>query len=332
MKQETNKNSDIKNNDINNTYNTNDININNRPDNRIRFGTILVCMAGICWGIIGLFTRRLSTYGLNSVQITMIRNLFSSIEMFIIIVFLGVKKLKFYIKDIWIFIGTGIISIALFNICYFKTLELTTMNIASILLYTAPVMVMVMSVVFFKEKITKAKILSLFLAFTGCIFTTGLIGSVISGSSSVITMAGIITGVLSGFFYALYSIFAKVALKKYDVFTVTFYTFFFAAVSLFFVVKPVETYKLVIGDINIVLTALLLATISTVTPFICYTLGLKYLEPGHASVMAFIEPMVATLCGIFIYKESFTIENIFGIIFIFISIVLLNIKPRSLKN
>ena len=72
--------------------------------------------------------------------------------------------------------------------------------------------------------------------------------------------------------------------------------------------------------------ALGIGLVSTLAPFCFYTTGLKYTEPGKASVMAFVEPMVATLIGIFILHQKITITGIVGILLIFISIVILNSK------
>lgn len=302
--------------------------MNESKTNKIK-GVIYVCIAGICWGIIGVFTRRLSKGGLSSIQITAVRNLFATIIMLMVILMTGRDKIKIKLRDIWMFVGTGVISIALFNMCYFKALELTTMNVASILLYLAPALVMIMSVFFFKEKITLKKILSLIMAFTGCVLTTGIIGSLVGGTQNVVPFIAIAAGVGSGFFYALYSIFGKVALKKYDTMTITFYSFLLATVGVIFFSNPSEIVMVMDADKRLVFIGMLLALISTVVPFLCYTTGLKYLEPGHASVMAFLEPMVAGICGIVLFNEVLTTENALGIIFIFLSVVLLNIGGNS---
>lgn len=286
-------------------------------------GIILVAIAGLCWGIIGLFTRFLSSCGLNSIQITLIRNIVASLGMFLVIIVTNRERIKIRLRDIWMFIGTGIFSVALFNICYFKSIEMTTMSVAAVLLYTAPCLVVIMSRIFFKEKVTFQKFIALLLAFAGCIFTTGLIGE-----NDTISNVGIIIGFGSGFGYALYSIFGSVALKKYHPFTVTFYTFLFATLALL----PTGGIGKILEEANqvdVVITYVLLGIVSTLIPFLCYTAGLQFMEVGKASVMAFIEPLIATLCGIIFYKEKLTIDNMIGIVLIFISLILLNFHIKN---
>src|SRR5690554_4590866 len=85
---------------------------------------VFVVLAGTCWGIIGLFSRNLSGGGLSSVQITTTRCVVTALFLILFLLFLDGEKLKIKLKDFWIFLGTGILSIAFFNICYFTTIRL----------------------------------------------------------------------------------------------------------------------------------------------------------------------------------------------------------------
>ena len=79
------------------------------------------------------------------------------------------------------------------------------------------------------------------------------------------------------------------------------------------------------GDFGNALTALGLGIISTFSPFVFYTSGLKRIEAGKASVLAFAEPMIATIAGIVVFNEPLYLKNAAGILMIFAAIVLLNI-------
>lgn len=286
-----------------------------------------VIIAGSCWGIIGIFTRALSKYGFNSIQITAARCLVTAI---CLIIYLGIKdkeKLKIDPKDIWYFIGTGIGSIVFFNICYFITIEQTTLAVAAILLYTAPFFVIIMSVIFFKEKITLKKIIALIIAFLGCILITGIIGK----QSLKLTNFGILTGIGSGIGYALYSIFGRIALKKYDTITVTSYTFIVASLSLIPFSNIKYMMEVIVRNNTVLINVLFLGILSTLIPFLFYTKGLQNMEAGKASIMAFVEPMVATIVGIILFKEKLSIQNFAGISLIFLSLILLNL-PKKLDR
>lgn len=286
---------------------------------RAAVAKILAAAAG--WGIIGVFSRPLSDAGLNAVQITFVRSVIVALGMALYLLLTDRKQFQIHWKDIWMFLGTGLLSIVFFNICYFLTIERATLAAASILLYTAPCFVMLMSAVFFHEKVTVQKLAALVLAFAGCVLVSGFTGGQMSGSA-------VLTGIGSGIGYALYSIFGSVALKKYQPFTVIFYTFLIASVGLVPFSAVTEIGAVMVGSGSVIASGLALGVLSTLLPFILYTGGLKELEAGKASVLAFAEPMIATIAGIVIFKEKVNMQNALGIVLIFAAILLLNMRLR----
>lgn len=287
---------------------------------------LLISIAGFCWGIIGVFSKKLAALGLNPVQITEARCLITAVSLVIFILITDRNRLKISLKDLWIFIGTGIFSIAFFNICYFNAIEFSDLSSAAILLYTAPFFVLLLSAVIFKEKLTLIKTSALIIAFIGCALSVGIIGN-----SGKITAEGLIYGILSGIGYGLYSIFGRVALKKYHTLTVTAYTFIIAAIGLLPFCKTEEIASKAAETPDILLFALLLGIISTLIPFLCYTKGLSMMDAGTASIIAYLEPLTATACGMVIFKEEITVIKLTGIALILISIIILNF-PRKVKR
>lgn len=281
-----------------------------------------VILAGICWGIIGIFSRALLMSGFTPVQVTASRCIVTALSFFFYLFLVNRDKLKIEIKDLWYFIGTGLLSFVFFNICFFITIEVTTLSMAAILLYTAPYFVIIISAFLFKEKITKNKIIALILAFTGCVFTTGIIGT----DDIIISKLGLLTGIGSGIGYGLYSVFGRIALKKYHPYTVTAYTFIVATIGILPFSGITEMVAIAGGSFSITINILLLGIISTLAPFLLYTKGLQGMEAGKASVMAFVEPMVATIVGIIYFKERITALCMVGIFLIFVSILMLNLK------
>lgn len=294
----------------------------------LRFAPLLIILAGACWGVIGIFTMNLTANGYTAAQITFVRCGISAVMLWLFLLIFDRQKLKIRLRDIWMFLGTGILSLVFFSVMYFMTQQSSTLSVAAVLLYTAPCFVMIMSAIFFKEKITARKIISLVLAFAGCMFTTGLVESMITGSTGSVPAATILTGIASGVGYALYSIFGNVALKRYSSITVTAYTMLIAAAALapFCAVNELLPAIIVGSTIKY---AIGIATVSTILPYLLYTLGLKYTEPGKASVMAFSEPVVATLTGIIAFRERMTVGGIIGIALIFVSIVILNTSCKK---
>lgn len=293
--------------------------------NKKNFAPFIIIIAAILWGIIGLFTRALVQLNFSLFQIAFSRALITFLGSGIIILITGVKSFKIKLKDLWLFLANGFVSIVLFNVLYFYTIDNTTLSIAAILLYTSPFFVMILAYFIFKEKITKKMVLALILAIIGCFLTTGIIGSHISLNPEFI-----FTGILAGFFYSLYSIFSTIILKKYSPITLIFYTFLFATIGLF----PLANPAVYITKINLISTVfiLLIGVVSTLIPFFLYTLGLKSMEASKASIISFIEPLTATLLGIVVFHEQLTVQNVTGIILIFVAMLILNLRIKKKTN
>ena len=291
------------------------------------FAPALIIIAGVCWGLIGLFSNYLSAAGLCPEQITVIRCVLACFVIggYLLIFKRGAFKVR--VKHLWIFLGTGVLSIAFYNVCYFACINMCGLSFAAILLYTAPCFVVLLSAVFFKEHLTRQRGFALIIAFVGCLLVVG----VGSGQTSLSGL-GVLVGLASGIGYALYSIFARVALKHYEAPTVMFYTFLFASLALLPFSEPINIVSLALDSASVFEVMIALALISTVTPFACYTTGLAHMETGKASIMAFVEPMVSLLLGVMVFGEVLTLQNMIGVIGILGAVVLLNLPENALHK
>lgn len=287
---------------------------------------IYIVLAGSLWGIISIFIQVLNSLGFASMQCVAIRAFFTALILLIYLLIVEPKKLKIKIKDIKYFIGTGIFSIVLFNFCYFESIDLIGgAAIPALLLYTAPIFVMILSAILFYEKITGKKLVALVLTFIGLGFVTGAF----TGKQEV-SIGAFILGLGSGFGYALYSIFGKLVTDKYDAVTITFYTFLIAAIGSIPFSGVVNHMDMLINARGMI-ASLGLAFFSTVLPFLLYTKGLKGIEAGKASILATVEPFVAAIVGVVVFHEIFTVSKVIGMVLIVVAIVYLNVKKRT-KN
>ena len=296
--------------------------------NRTGLSVALILTAAAGWGVIGVFSRPMNAVGLTSLQVTFVRSVITLVGMGLLLLIRDRSLFRIRLRDGWMFLGTGLVSIIFFNVCYFTTIQMTTLAAASILLYTAPCFVMLMSALFFKERITAQKLLALVLAFGGCVLVSGL-------GTGQISPQGLLTGIGAGFGYATYSIFGKAALRKYHTFTLIFYTFLVSTVCLAPFAHVGAGAAALAGSGRAALCALGLGLVSTFMPYVCYTTGLEHVEAGKASVLAFFEPLVATVCGILVFHEPLGLKNALGIGLIFLAIVLLNVpvgKGKALEK
>ena len=289
-----------------------------RKDNMKKPAPIFVLLAGILWGMMGIYVRRLNAAGFTTIEIVAVRSVVTALLLFLVLFFYNRKMLKICIRDIWCFAGTGILSIVFFNYCYFKAITMTSLSVAAVLLYTAPAIVMILSAVFFHEKITAVKLIALVATFIGCVLVTGLVGSTES-----LNAAGILVGLGAGLGYALYSIFSRFALERgYHSLTISFYTFVFASIGVLPLADVQKIYGACVEDIGMLGFYLVFALVSTVIPYILYTLGLTALENSKASIIASVEPVAATVLGIVLFHEKMTVNIVTGIVLVLGAIVI----------
>jgi drug/metabolite transporter (DMT)-like permease len=137
-----------------------------------------------------------------------------------------------------------------------------------------------------------------------------------------VTPLGILLGLGSGFFYALYSVFGRYALAHYDSMTVTVWTFLFAGPASLVLLRPQELTAAFQAP-STWLLALGLVVCSTVAPYLLYTRGLAQVEPGRASILASMEPVVASLAGALVFGEPLSLLTAVGICLVLAGVIIL---------
>ena len=275
-----------------------------------------ILVAAALWGIIGVWNRRLMAGGLSPYSIVVVRNCGGLVLLTAVMALRDRSVFRVERQHLKYFFGTGVVSVVLFTVCYFSCQEICSLAVASILLYTAPAIVVVLSALLWREPVTKKKLLALGLTLVGCALVCG----VFSGALTV-TGGGIALGLGAGFFYALYSIFGRYALAHYGPMTVTVWTFVFAGVASLVLARPAELAAL--AQPSLALTAVGLVVCSTVLPYILYTRGLARVEAGKASILASLEPVVASVAGVVLFGEPMSPLTAAGIVCVLAGVYIL---------
>ena len=289
-----------------------------------KLAPFLVILAGCLWGTMGIFVRHLNAIGLEAMEIVEARAALTAAAMFAALVLFRRDLLRVNIRDLWVFAGGGIVSVILFNFCYFQTIQRASLSTAAILLYTSPVFVLLLSVLLFGEKLTKKKILCLMMAITGCALASGLAGGM------ALSPMTLLFGLGSGFGYGLYSIFSRFALQKgYHPITITAYIFLFGALGGIPLTDFGQLIRVAGADGSNLAYLGAYTLVTTIVPYISYTTGLQQVENGVAAVLACIEPVMATVFGIFFFSEMPDLSGWLGILLVLIALTALNLQPKK---
>ena len=293
------------------------------------FGMACVLLAAALWGTMGLYVRRLQTdAGLRSWDTAALRILTALI---IVSVYLGLfhrEKLRIRLRDLWIFFGTGILSLLMVCWCYYETISRTSLAVAGILLYTAPVFVMLMSLPLFRERLSARKLLALVLAFAGCVFVSGA-----ARGQLALSPAGLLIGLGAGLSYALYSIFSRYAINRgYDSWTITFYSFALCGAACLFLADWHAIGATVAAQPSLLGWIAALGVTTGFLAYVFYTMGLQHMESSRASILASLEPVVAALVGVTVFHERLGWDGLLGVALVLSAIAVLSLPGRKSRE
>jgi drug/metabolite transporter (DMT)-like permease len=292
-----------------------------------RLPMIAILSAGCLWGLMGIFTREMTAIGFALSDTLIVRCSVACAAFGLTLLARNRRLFRIQLRHLGIFAGAGICSMLFFTYTYFQCISITSLSTAAILLYTAPSMVMLMSLVIFHERLTAIKIAALVMAFAGCALVSGV------GGGGTVTARGVAYGLCAGFGYALYSIFARLLLNRgYDSRTVNFYAMLFAAAGACVIWGGVRPVKLMAASGTGLLWSLCAGLVSCYLPYLLYTYGMTKVETGKASVMASTEPVVATLMGALLYQEKLPLISVLGVLLVIGAVCALNLQFTGKKS
>ena len=287
---------------------------------------VYVILSAVCWGFIGFSNRLLTEAGVSLGNRVFIRNFGTMVVLTVVFALFHREVFRIRLRHLPIFLGSGLISILLLSLVYFKCQTLCSLSVAAVLLYLAPSFVVLASALLWKTPLTKRKLAALCISLLGCVLVSGILGGNMTAS-----WTGIALGVASGLCYASYTVFAHYGLQHYKSYTMIYWTFLVAGLgSLFFADFP--ALLLVLQQPRGITGSLSVVIVATVLPYIFYTRGLEGVESGRASIITSIEPVVETLVGAAVFHETLYLWTILGVGCVLGSVALLAKGDTPCKN
>lgn len=283
---------------------------------------IKIVFAAFFWGFIGLVSKILFSQNFNSFTIITFRIFIAFLGILILLLLNKIQITKVDKKDFKIILLYSLLGIFLYNFAFYSALKNLPIAIAIILTYFYPVIVLFLSSIFLKEKISKKKIISIILTSIGIIFVINP-----SNLESIKTI-GIIFGLLSALFMASNCLIGKKLLKKYSPITITFYSFFINTFILLIIGTFTHQFQYTFNILTSTLL-LILGLIITLLAFILYNSGLKQIESSKVAIITTLDIIISTLTGFIILKEKIILIQIIGIILVLSGIISLNLKNEK---
>ena len=208
-------------------------------------------------------------------------------------------------KEVPLLLASGV-AMGINWILLFEAYKYTTVSVATLSYYFAPVIVTVVCPVLFKEKLTGKQIICLNMSTLGLVLITG-IGDIGSGNDFV----GILFGLGAAVFYATVILLNKF-IKNVEGIHRTFLQFLSAIVIL--VPYVIMTSGVTLGNLNGIgwVNLLIVGLIHTGVTYCMYFSSLKELPGQKAAILSYIDPLVAVMISVTILGESMTLWQMIG--------------------
>ncbi len=271
-------------------------------------GYLKVAVAACLWGTLGLFFRILhDDYQIPSLTLAFLRAGIAAAILVPALAMTRPSELRLSRRMLPFCALYGFCGVAAFYFLYVQAVVQTTMTTAVVLLYTAPAFVTLISWRALGESMTKRKLVALGVAFLGCAF----VAQAYDPSLLSLNAAGLVLGLGAGLTYALYTVFSKIMLKRYSVWTALAYALVFGTLFLLPLQKPSAFAPFVQNPIAWILL-LGLAVGPTLGSLAFYSSGLLRVPASNASMVAMLEPVVASLLSFLVFGERLGGGQILG--------------------
>jgi drug/metabolite transporter (DMT)-like permease len=239
----------------------------------------------------------------------------------------GWQRIKLPTSDLVQCLVLGMLGVAASNYFYYVAIQKTSVAIAIIVQYTAPVWVLIYVVARRQQKLSLQKVAAVGVAIAGIALTIGIFGGK-SVSSLHLDSYGFLAALLASFSFAFYNLGGHRLLARYDRWRVLVWTLTAASVFWLFVNPP---WRVIAANYAAAQWGFLFvfSMISVLGSFSLYFLGLQHLEPTRAIITSCLEPVFSILLAAVLLGEGLRPIQTLGIVLVLSAIVIVQLPGRG---
>lgn len=269
----------------------------------------MLTLSMVIFGTIGIFRRYIPW---SSSLLAMVRGLIGS---GFLLLFCIVTRKKFREnlerKKLILLIITGAL-IGLNWMLLFEAYNYTTVGIATLCYYMEPTIVILLSPVFFREKLTLKKGICAFLAVVGMAFVAGIVKD---GIPSLADAKGILYGLGAALLYSIVVIINK-KLPGINAYQKTMIQLLFAAVVMVpYVILTVDIKAMEFSPL-VIFMVILVGLVHTGAAYALYFGSMDDLKAQTVALLSYIDPVIALILSALILKEKMSVLEIIGMVLI----------------
>ena len=241
----------------------------------------------------------------------------------------GWQRIKLPTPDLIQCLVLGMLGVAASNYFYYLAIQRTSVAIAIIVQYTAPVWVLLYVVARGQQKLSAQKVAAVAVALAGIALTIGIVGAK-SAQPLHLDRWGLIAALIASFSFAFYNVGGHGLLARYDRWRVLVWTLMSAAVFWLFWNPP---WKVAAAHYTPAQWGFLFvfSMISVLGSFSLYFLGLQHLEPTRAIIASCLEPVFSILLAAAFLGEGVRPVQMLGIILVLSAIVIVQSPGRGAR-
>lgn len=294
--------------------------ISNNKINDKKKGIIYVLISAIIFGSMPLMADIVYKNNGNSITLSLLRFLLSTPILFILIKRHNKESIKISNNELLKIILVSVAGYGATSLLLYTSYNFISTGTATTLHFIYPVLVIIGGIIFFKEKPSLIKYISVALCIAGILmFYNG---------DSKVNIAGMFIAFLSGVTYTFYILFIeKSQLKTLGTYKLTFYLCIVSSVVLAIVCVATDSLAL-----NMTykgwLMSLVLSLSVTLGGVCLFQRGIKLIGSQSTAILSTFEPITSILIGILFFNESFDIKTVLGFIFIIIATVLITVFEK----
>ncbi len=194
-------------------------------------------------------------------------------------------------------------------ILLFEAYRFTTIAVATISYYMAPVFTVIASVFILKEKLTVRKTVCVMLAVIGMVFVSGVIEDGVGG------LKGVLLGMGAALLYAGDVIINKLV-KGVDGTDRTIIQMGAAALAVLPYWLMNENFSSLTFSLQPVIMLFVAAIICTALPYSLYFSAIQHVPAQTAAMLSYIDPVVAVLISALVLGEGMTVLTLAGVVLV----------------
>jgi drug/metabolite transporter (DMT)-like permease len=289
-----------------------------RTDDKTRLGYAMVATAATLFAINGSVSKVVLGSGLSSLELAQIRNTCAAILFLAFLVVVAPGRLRVGQRELLFLAAFGLVGIALVQWLYFVAIDNLPVGIALLIEFTAPLYVALFARFVYREHVRRRIWVAVGLCLTGLALVVELWTGV---ELSTVGITAAFGGALS---LTAYLLMAERERRHRDAASLSFYGFLFAAL-LWAVVQPLWDFPWGVLDDDVSLQGNLsehtapvwalvafVVVIGTMVTFSLLTGSLRHISATRASIVATLEPVVATVVAWAWLDETFGPTQLVG--------------------